>query len=190
MDAMEGELRKDNLMELARLEGQRAVLKQELRKAQQRQRQLHIVSPVTGTVQELAVHTLGGVVSPAQELMKIVPENAAMEVEALLQNRDIGFVHEGQAVEVKVDTFNFTKYGVIDARLVGIGNDSVEDPQLGWVFKLRLQLEKDGIRIDSKRVKLSPGMAVTAEVTTGKRRLIEFFLSPLLRYKQESVRER
>jgi hemolysin D len=91
---------------------------------------------------------------------------------------------------VKVDTFNFTKYGLIDARVVNIGSDSVEDPQLGWVFKLRLRLDHDSIAVEDKMVKLSPGMAITAEIRTGKRRLIEFFLSPLLRYKQESVRER
>jgi len=190
MDAIGGELRKNNLMELARLDSDRRGLEQESRKARQRQRQLTITAPVTGTVQELAVHTLGGVVSPAEELLKIVPENASIEVEALLQNKDIGFVSEGQLAEVKIDTFNFTRYGLIDARVVNIGSDSVEDPQLGWVFKLRLRLDQDSIAVEDKIVQLSPGMAITAEIRTGKRRLIEFFLSPLLRYKQESVRER
>ena len=190
MDAIGGELRKNNLMELARLDSDRRALEQEARKARQRQQQLTITAPVTGAIQELAVHTVGGVVSPAEELLKIVPEYASIEVEALLQNKDIGFVSEGQLAEVKVDTFNFTKYGLIDARVVNIGSDSMEDPQLGWVFKLRLRLENDSIAVEEKMVKLSPGMAITAEIRTGKRRLIEFFLSPLLRYKQESVRER
>ena len=190
MDATGGELRKNNLMELARLDSDRRALEQEARKARQRQQQLTITAPVTGAIQELAVHTVGGVVSPAEELLKIVPEYASIEVEALLQNKDIGFVSEGQLAEVKVDTFNFTKYGLIDARVVNIGSDSMEDPQLGWVFKLRLRLENDSIAVEEKMVKLSPGMAITAEIRTGKRRLIEFFLSPLLRYKQESVRER
>ncbi len=190
IDASGAESRKRNLMELTRLESERAVLEQEARKAQQQRRQLLITAPVTGTVQELAVHTLGAVVAPAQALLKIVPEQAAIEVEALLPNRDIGFVNEGQLAEVKIDTFNFTKYGLIDAELVNISNDAVEDQQLGWVFKLRLQLEQDSIAVEDKWVKLSPGMATTAEIKTGKRRLIEFFLSPLLRYRQESVRER
>ena len=190
MDASGEELRKQNLMELTRLESERAVLEQEARKAQQQRMQLLITAPVTGTVQELAVHTVGAVVSPAQALLRIVPEQAAIEVEALLPNRDIGFVNEGQLAQVKVDTFNFTKYGLVDAELVTISNDAVEDQQLGWVFKLRLQLEHDSIAVEDKWVKLSPGMATTAEIRTGKRRLIEFFLSPLLRYRQESVRER
>lgn len=189
-DATVGEWRKRNLLALASLDTERAVLEQESRKARQHQQQLVLAAPVAGTVQELAVHTEGAVVSPAQVLMKIVPEHAAMEVEALLQNRDIGFVKEGQPVEVKINTFNFTKYGLIDAQLVNISNDAVEDQQLGWVFKLRLQLERESIAVENRLVKLSPGMAITAEIKTGKRRLIEFFLSPLLRYRQESVRER
>lgn len=189
-EATAGELRKQNLLELARLDTERAVLEQESRKAQQRRHRLVLTAPVAGTVQELAVHTRGAVLSPAQVLMKIVPEQAAIEVEAMLQNRDIGFVTEGQPAQVKVDTFNFTKYGLIDAELVNISNDAVEDQQLGWVFKLRLELDRDSIAVEDKRVKLSPGMAITAEIRTGKRRLIEYFLSPLLRYRQESVRER
>ncbi|MCB1688539.1 MAG: HlyD family type I secretion periplasmic adaptor subunit [Halioglobus sp.] len=190
IDATISEQRRQNLMELARLDSERQTLEQESRKTRQhRQRQL-LTAPVTGTVLELGIHTVGGVVSPAQELMKIVPEDAAIEVEALLQNKDIGFVDEGQVAAVKVDTFNFTKYGLIDAKVVDISNDAVEDRQLGWAFKMRLRLERDRIAVENKLVSLRPGMAVTAEVKTGKRRLIEFFLSPLLRYKQESVRER
>lgn len=184
------EHRTQNLLRLAQVEVEREVLLQEGRKANQRQQQQILTAPVSGTVQQLAVHTVGGVVTPAQELMKIVPENATIEVEALVQNRDIGFISEGQPAEVKVDTFNFTKYGLIDAELVNISNDAVEDQQLGWVFKLRLKLKQDDIAVDHKRVKLSPGMAVTAEIKTGQRRLMEYFLSPLLRYRQESVRER
>lgn len=188
--ATAGELRKQNLMELTRLASERETLEQESLKARQRQQQLMVVAPVTGAVQELAVHTIGGVVTPAQILMKVVPGDVVIEVEALLPNKDIGFVTEGQLAEVKIDTFNFTKYGLIDARIVDISNDVIEDQQLGWVFKMRLSLEQDSIVVAGKKVRLSPGMTTTAEIKTGKRRLIEFFLSPLLRYKQESVRER
>lgn len=190
MAATEGEIRKENLMELTRLATEYAALEQDSVKAVQHQQQQIIASPVTGTVQELALHTLGGVVTPAQILMKIVPEDAKVEVEALLLNKDIGFVNEGHIAELKVDTFNFTKYGLIDARVSNISNDAVEDPNLGWVFKMRLELDQDSIQVEDKWVKLSPGMAITTEIKTGKRRLIEFFLSPLLRYRQESARER
>ena len=189
-EAAAGEMRRENLMELARLDSERAALEQDLRKASRHRRQLALTAPVTGTVQELAVHTVGGVLSPAQQLLKIVPENAMIEVEALLRNRDIGFVREGQTAAVKVDAFNFTKYGLIDAQVIDISDDAIEDQRLGWVFKMRLRLGRDRIAVEDRMVKLGSGMAVTAEVKTGRRRLIEFFLSPLLRYRQESVRER
>ena len=185
-----GDIRKGNLLTLAQLDSERSRLQQDANKVARRQQQLQVNAPVAGTVQELAVHTVGAVVSPAQELMKIVPAGVGVEVEALLHNRDVGFVNEGQRAVVKVDTFNCTQYGLLAARVLDISNDAVEDPSLGWVFRIRLLLDKDWLAVEGKQVRLSPGMAVTAEVRTGQRRLIEFFLSPLLRYQQESVRER
>jgi hemolysin D len=190
MRATLGEIRKANLLALAQLDSERISLRQSASKLTRHRQQLEVIAPVAGTVQELAVHTVGAVVSPAQELMKVVPADAGIEVEALLQNKDVGFVREGQLAQVKIDTFNFTKYGLINAKVLDISNDAVEDPRLGWVFRIRLLLDKDWVAVEGKRIRVSPGMAITAEVKTGKRRLIEFFLSPLLRYKQESVRER
>jgi hemolysin D len=188
--AAEGELRKKNLIEIAQLDTERASLALALRKAEQRQQKLLLTSPVDGAVLGLQLHTIGGVVTPAQVLMKIVPDNVSVEVEASLQNKDIGFVHKQQSAEVKINTFNFTKYGLVDAVITHISSDAIEDQTLGWVFKMRLAIEQDQIAIEDKWVNLSAGMAVTVEIKTGKRRLIEFFLSPLLRYRQESVRER
>ena len=188
--AMLLEERKSNLLELQRLGVERSALEQELRKARETGRHLVIRSPVDGTVQELAVHARGGVVAPAQVLMKVVPAGVAIEVEALLQNRDVGFVQPGQAAAVKVDTFNFTKYGLVAAEVVDVGSDAVEDPRLGWAFRMRLKLERDWMKVEGREVALGPGMSVTAEIMTGRRRLIEYFLSPLLRYRHDSVRER
>lgn len=190
MRAAAEDARRKNLLEVSRLEAERATLRQEARKAARREQQLLVTAPVTGTVQELALHTVGGVVTPAQTLMKLVPEGAVVQVEAMLQNRDVGFVREGQKAEVKVDAFNFTKYGLLRAQVLDISDDAVQDEQTGWVFKMRLSLEQDSLEVQGRQVRLSPGMSVVTEVKTGRRRLIEFFLSPLLRYRQESLRER
>jgi hemolysin D len=130
------------------------------------------------------------VVTPAQELMVIVPDEETLEVEALFENKDIGFVEEGQQAEVKVDAFPFTKYGTIDGTLRDISNDAVMDEVKGLVFKTQVSLAKSIMQIDKRVVNLTPGMSVTVEVKTGTRRMIEYFLAPLLRYKQESIRER
>ena len=178
------------LDELQQTTLQVAALEQELIKASQRNRMTHLNAPITGTVQQLQVHTIGGVVTPAQELMVIIPEDTQLEAEALILNKDIGFVNEGQIAEVKIDTFNFTKYGVIDAEVIDISNDAISDENLGLVYAARVKLNDTQMQINDKLVNLTPGMSVAVEVKTGTRRLIEYFLSPLLRYKQESIRER
>lgn len=173
---------------------QKDLAEQDYIKAQQRLKQYVIQSPINGTVQQLAMNTVGGVVTSAQELMVIVPKNQKLEVEAMLLNKDIGFVHEGREsalkAEVKIDTFNFTKYGVIDAKISNISRDAVENKDLGLVYAMRLKIEKNNVYVDNKLVDLSPGMQVTAEIKTGQRRIIEYLLTPLLRYQNESIRER
>jgi hemolysin D len=163
-------------------------LTQELAKAKEVNAKQILYAPVDGTVQQLAVHTIGGV--EAQVLMKLVPKNDYLEVEAVLENRDIGFVFQGQTAEVKVNTFNFTKYGIIDAEVADLTADAIADEMKGLVYKLRLKMQQSQMLIDGRTVDLIPGMTVVAEVKTGKRRLIEYVLSPLLRKVDESVRER
>ena len=167
-----------------------ASLEQELVKADQRGRLMHMRAPVAGTVQQLAMHTIGGVVTPAQPFMVIVPKEYVLEVEAMLPNRDIGFVNPGQDAEVKVETFPFTKYGTIHGTITHVSSDAIQDEKRGLVYSTRVKLAKDTIRVENKTVRLTPGMAVTVEVKTGKRRVIEYFLSPLMQVTSESLRER
>ena len=163
---------------------------QELIKASAREKAQTIIAAVDGTVQQLAVHNTGAIVTPAQELMVIVPQGESLEVEAILENKDIGFVEVGQPVEIKVDTFPFTKYGTIAGEVVNLSNDAVADQQKGFVYKMRVLMERSRVKVKGRPVTLSPGMTVTVESKTGTRKMIEFFLSPLLRYAQESARER
>jgi hemolysin D len=167
-----------------------AGLTQELRKAEQRNRLTQLTAPVDGTVQQLAIHTQGGVVTQAQPLMVIVPSDQAVEVDAKLENKDVGFVRPGQAVEVKIETFNFTKYGVIDGTVVSVSSDAIEDEKFGLVYSVRIQLNKNMILVGENLIALSPGMAVTAELKTDKRKVIDYFLSPLKQHAAESLDER
>lgn len=170
---------------------QKAVsLDQEWVKADQRGRLMHMTSPVAGTVQQLAVHTVGGVVTPAQPLMVIVPKENVLEVEAMLPNKEIGFVNPGQDAEVKVETFPFTKYGTLHGTITQVSSDAIQDEKLGLIYSTRVKLAKDTIQVENKTVRLTPGMAVTVEVKTGTRRVIEYFLSPLMQVTSESLRER
>lgn len=167
-----------------------AALAQELKKAQQRDRLMRLSAPVDGTVQQLVIHTHGGVVTEAQPLLVIVPSDQPVEVEAMLENKDIGFVRPGQDVEIKVETFTFTKYGVVEGTVVSISNDAIEDERLGLVYSARIHLKSDSIQVGENLIALSPGMAVRAEVKTDKRKVIDYFLSPLKQYANESLDER
>jgi hemolysin D len=167
-----------------------AALTQELKKALQRDSLMRLTAPVDGTVQQLDIHTNGGVVTEAQPLMVIVPSDQPVEVEAMLENKDIGFVRPGQTVEIKVETFSFTKYGVVDGVVQSISNDAIEDERLGLVYSVRIQLKKKTIQVDENLIALSPGMAVRAEVKTDKRKVIDYFLSPLQQHTAESLNER
>lgn len=167
-----------------------AALEQELLKTNSRGRLMQLTSPVDGTVQQLMVHTVGGVVTPAQPVMVIVPRDNVLEVEAFLENKDIGFVKPGQDAEVKIETFQYTKYGTIKAKVVSVSHDAINDEKRGLIYAVRVKMEKPNIQVNGTPVSLSPGMAVSAEIKTDKRRVIDFFLSPLKVHVQESMRER
>jgi len=167
-----------------------ALLEQELIKAQTRQSQQSLTAPVDGTVQQLAVHTVGGVVTPGQALMVIAPSDYQAEVEAVLENKDVGFVKVGQRAEVKIETFPFTRYGTVPGTVSFVSSDAVNDEKRGPIFQARVKLEKASLRVDERDVTLTPGMAVSAEISTGRRRVIEFFLDPIRKTVSEGLRER
>jgi hemolysin D len=168
----------------------RAALEQEYLKADLRGKLMQLTSPVEGTVQQLAVHTVGGVVTPAQPLMVVVPKDHSLEVEAFIENKDIGFVKARQEAEVKVETFQYTKYGTIDASVTSVSHDAIDDEKRGLIYSARVKMARSTILVDGTQVNLSPGMAVSVEIKTGKRRVIEYFLSPLMQHTSESLRER
>lgn len=163
---------------------------QEQAKASQRERLTTLKAPVAGTVQQLAIHTEGGVVTAAQSVMVIVPEGTPITAEVMLDNKDIGFVHVDQPAEIKLETFPFTRYGTVGATVIRVSADAVNDEKRGAIFPVTMRLNASTIDIDGKSIRLSPGMNLSAEIKTGKRRIIEFLYSPLQKAARESLRER
>jgi hemolysin D len=189
----------------AKADLQQRQLAEDSTKAVQRERLTTLTAPVSGTVQQLAIHTTGGVVTPAQVLLVVVPEQAQVTAEVTLENKDVGFVNMGQVAEIKLETFPYTRYGTVAAKVTTITADAVmQEPGRsqpdkdgksvsapgGAVFPATLTLEKNAINVDGKPIRLAPGMNVTAEIKTGKRRVIDYLLSPVQTYAQESMRER
>lgn len=206
-----GEYRRTLYDDLTKAEGKAAGLTQDVIKSQERSKLQVLTAPVDGVVQQLAVHTVGGVVTPAQPLLAVVPLDSHLEIEAMVSNRDIGFVHEGQDAEIKIETFNFTRYGLLHGRVRTVSQDAISpdkrqdgtgDTSQGEsgkkstsdaqepVYAARVTLDRTQMQVEDKLVNLSPGMAVTVEIKTGSRKVISYLLSPLLRYKSESLRER
>ncbi len=211
-DEAEADFRRQALDDLAQAKQKAAELHQEQIKAAQRTGLQVLRAPVDGTVEQLAVHTIGGVVTPAQSLLTIVPDGFKLEVEAMLPNRDVGFVQKGQEAEVKVEAFTYTRYGLLRGHVESVSRDSVRnerepadtrnhnqspstpsdaDASLSeQAYIARIALAETSIETEQGRRSLEPGMTVTAEIKTGQRRIVEYLLSPLLRYQHEALRER
>lgn len=165
-------------------------LKQAERKADLKNRLIAIKAPVDGIVHQLEIHTQGAVVQAAETLLSVVPEGTPMEIEAWMENKDIGFVHPEQDVEVKVEAFNFQKFGVLHGKVREISADSIEDKQRGQIYRVMVSLDTEKLYMDKKELPIYPGMNVSAEIKTRKKRIIDFFLEPFQTYKSEALRER
>jgi hemolysin D len=202
------------LEDLRKAQEQVDELSQDFVKARDKSADTQLRAPIGGVVQQLTIHSLGGVVMPAERLMVIVPDTRNLVVEAQLANRDVGFVHVGQTAKVKVETFNFTRYGLLDGKVIGVSRDAVDPtpPQGGATppnaqesqpasaqgaqpggsapYVARIALPRTTMTVDGEVRQLRPGMAVTAEIRTGDRTIIDYLLSPLARKTDESLHER
>ena len=206
------EYRRERFSELVEAERKARGLRDDVVKARRRTQLQELVAPVAGTVQQLSVHTVGGVVTPAQALLVVVPADSHLEIEAMVLNRDIGFVQAGQDAQIKIDTFNFSRYGLLHGKVLSVSPDAIthDKPQdktgkddiqgaenatsepkgQELVYAARVSLDHEQMQVDDRLINLSPGMAVTVEIKTGTRRIISYLLSPLARYTHDSLRER
>ena len=146
-----------------------------------------IRSPVRGFIGQLLVHTIGGVVTPAEKLAVIVPADSPLLIKALVLNRDVGFLSPGMEAAIKVDTFEFQKYGMLQGELTQVARDSIEDQQLGQVYEAYLHPLQTTLEVEGVETAIASGMTVSAEIKVGKRRIIEFFIYPLIKYLNEGI---
>lgn len=183
-------LKRDTLDSLRQANEDIQQLKEQLEKTRQRQAWMSLTSPVTGLVQQLAFHNEGGVVMEGQAIMLIAPQDDKIDVEAMVENKDIGFVKAGQNVVVKIESFPYTRYGYLTGTVKHISFDAIEDEKRGLLFSARISLDQDHINVEGTDIPLNAGMNVTAEIKTGKRRVIDYLLSPLQTTLDKSFTER
>lgn len=187
---LRSQFREQKSSELAELGSRIARLQQKLAKARSKLESLTLRAPIAGVVQDVAVHSSGAVTRPADILMRIVPEGQALEVEAKILNRDIGFASEGQKVDVKFQAFDFTRYGAVQGVIHEISLASTDDEKLGRVYNALIELEKNHILANGEQRSLRPGLMATIDIDMGSRRVIEYFLEPILRYRDQALNER
>lgn len=182
--------RRDILDELKKTTDSLAQTEFELEKAKQRQQFMQIRSPIDGVVQQLQAYTIGGVVTTAQTLMVVAPEQDNLEIEAMITNEDVGFVKIGQEVIIKVKAFPYTRYGYLTGTVKNISLDAIQNEKLGYVFATTITMKRSALNVEGQTIPLKQGMIVTAEIKTGKRSVMDYLLSPLKTTIDESLRER
>ena len=201
---LRGSFGRGALTQLVEGQDKSRVTREEVTKSARRREYQALRAPVAGTVQQLVISTVGGVVQPAQALMVIVPDDAQPVVEANILNRDIGFIRVGQPVRVKLEAFPFTDYGVVPGVVESISRDAIDlsqpgapqrdekgrPVQQGLVYAARIRLLKREISAGGRPVVIGPGLAVQAEIVTGRRRIISYLLSPIAKTMDEAGRER
>jgi hemolysin D len=184
------EARTKILTELAQAEADVELRREELVKSHQRSSIQRLVAPATGTITQLSIHTIGGVVEPAKPIMLVVPAGRYLNAEVKLLNRDAGFVHAGQDVAIKLEAFPFTRYGTLSGQVESISTDAVEDEKLGLVYTARIRLKRTSLMAGSMSLPVGSGMAVTADVLTGRRSILSFLISPIEKVRREAARDR
>ena len=146
-----------------------------------------ISSPVDGYVGKLLINTQGSAINAGEALISIIPSDENLIIKANVLNKDIGFLELHQKVAIKIDTFNFQKYGKLDGELIHISNDSIKDEKLGEIYEIKVNPLQNSLIIDGQEKPIEPGMSVVAEIKVGKRRVIELFIYPIIRYLDEGL---
>lgn len=184
--------RKTNLEELTQTHKTANELSAKLKQTTFKSAKQQIISPVDGYVDALFIHTIGGVVTPAEKLISIVPSDIPLVVKADVLNRDIGFIDKGMPVNIKVDTYDFQKYGMFEGKVKLVSKDSHQDEAdrqglHGLIYDVYITPTKNSLMVDGQQKSLAPGMSLMAEIKVGKRRIIEFFIYPLIKYLHEGM---
>lgn len=184
---MDQDYRKKLYTELTQKEKEIIAYRSEIDMIEYRKKKQVIVSPVDGIVGKIAINTVGAVVTPAEKLITIVPKDVPLQLKATVENKDIGFIKEGMKVAIKIDTYSFQRFGLIDGIVSKIGVNAIEDKNLGLVYEVFIEPQKISLIVEGEERFLRPGMSATAELKVGQRRIIELFVYPLIKYFNEGV---
>jgi hemolysin D len=189
-DQARAEARANVLTDLNKAESEAKLRTEELSKATMRSSLQILRSPVDGTVSQLAVHTVGGVVEAAKPIMIVVPKGGKLIAEVRMFNRDAGTIRIGQPAAIKLEAYPFTRYGTVPGKILTISSDAVEDEHLGLVYVVDVEVTARGEDLARRDIQLTPGMAATADIGTDRRSILSYLLSPVQAMAHDAARER
>ncbi len=147
-------------------------------------------SPVRGTIKQINLNTIGGVVRPGESILEIVPLDDTLLIEARIRPADIAFLHPGQKAMVKITAYDFSIFGGLEGVVEAISADTIEDDNGESFFKVKLRTQKNAITYRNEELPIIPGMTASIDILTGKKSVLAYLLKPILRAKQNALRER
>lgn len=147
-------------------------------------------SPVRGTVKQIYLNTVGGVIKPGESIMDIVPLDDTLLVEARVSPKDVAFLRPGQDVMVKVSAYDFSIYGGLEGKLESLSADTIEDKRGDLHYLVKVRTQRTAITHNNEVLPIIPGMMVTADILIGKKTVLDYLLKPILKAKQNALRER
>ncbi|MBR6673121.1 MAG: HlyD family type I secretion periplasmic adaptor subunit, partial [Mailhella sp.] len=167
-----------------------ASLRESLSAGSDRVTRTELRSPVRGTVKQIYINTVGGVVKPGESIMEIVPLNDTLLVEARVRPQDVAFLHPGQKAMVKVSAYDFSIYGGLDGVLEQISADTIEDKRGEFYYLVKVRTPRTAIEHNGESLPIMPGMMTTVDILTGKKTVLDYLLKPILKARQNALREK
>ncbi len=182
--------RTDATTELNQRRAQYAAIAEKIAGEADRVTRTEVRAPVRGTVKEVKVNTVGGVIRPGQDLVEIVPLEDTLLVEARIRPADIAFLHPGQDATIKITAYDFSIYGGLKAQLEQISADSIKDDKGESFFRVTLRTEKAHLGSETHPLPIISGMTATVEIMTGQKTVLDYLMKPILKARERALRER
>jgi adhesin transport system membrane fusion protein len=182
--------RKEAQIELNESADRRNILKEAMTAVADRVRRTEVKSPVFGTIKQLKINTIGGVIRPGMDLLEIVPLEDNLLIEAQVRPSDIAFLRAGQAAKVKITAYDFAQYGSLEAELEQISADTIIDEQGESFYQIRVRTDRSHLGSIENPLPIIPGMVAQVDILTGKKTVLDYILKPVLRARERAMRER
>jgi adhesin transport system membrane fusion protein len=177
--------------EIAKHQTDLSTVTESMKDAGAKVRRTEVLSPVKGTVKDIKIRTIGGVIQPAQDIMEIVPIEDNLLIEANIRPQDRGFIAPGQPAKVKITAYDFSIYGGLDGTVEDISADAIENEKKELYFRVRLRTTKNSlVGKEGQDLPIIPGMTASVDILTGKKTVLEYLLKPILKAREQALTER